>query len=189
MNKLLAALGGFIALGLLMWFGLTRIVDNAIDKHDAKQKVAQHDSIEAVLAPKSDSLRTVFVNQKVPYVVYRDRVIREHPTDTVLLNLVNKCDQLILTCEQRQRVDSARISNLQSEVKTLKQIGKEKPNRLSAFIIGGMDFIASQPLVQGGTEIRVVGPLHLTGFLQAARKNNQNDVETRGVVALRFNFH
>lgn len=188
MTKLLVALGAFIILGFAGWFALDRHDKNLIDRAMSVQKVAGHDSTEADLSEQSDSIRTVFVNQKVPYVVYRDRVIQEHPTDTTVRRFVNACQLVISTCEQRHGVDSARISNLQQEVKTLKDSKSQKAARSSAFITGGMDFIASQPLIQAGGEVRVMGPLHLTASLLASRRNNQNDIDTKGILALTFRF-
>lgn len=187
-TKYIVAVGAFILLGFAGVFALDRHDRNLVKSAVAEMKVKSQDSTESALAPQSESLGIQYRERKVPYIVYRDRVIHANPTDTALRNLANKCDQLILTCEERQRVDSARISNLQAEVKTLKSVKAKPPNRFSAFITGGMDFIASQPLVQGGAEVRVVGPLALTGFIQAARRNNQNDIDTRGVVGLKFNF-
>lgn len=188
MTKYLVMVGAFVILGLGLWGVIARHDSNLLEEFKRESAVKQNDSTETVLKPVSDSLRTVYINQKVPYVVYRDRVIHDHPTDTTIVQAFGKCDQLILTCEQRQRIDSARITNLQSEVKTLKALKKEKPNRVSAFITGGMDFIASQPLVQAGGEVRMFGPLGVTAFIEAARRNNQNDIDTRGVVALKFSF-
>lgn len=189
MRKTLIAFGVFVLACVVLWllweYGIKAGIRESVR---AEIAVAGHDSTEAALKPVSDSLRVQYIEQKVPYVVYRDRIIQANPKDTVIRNLANKCDQLILTCEERQRVDSARISNLQAEVKTLKELKKKPEARVSAFITGGMDFIASQPLIQAGGEVRFIGPLHLTGFVQAARLNNENEVQTRGVIALRFNF-
>lgn len=187
-NKLLGYFVGFVLGGLLLWGAIALHDRKLLESFKAEQKTAQHDSTEAALAPVSDSLGRRVDSIKVPYIVYRDRVIHDHPNDTTILQAFGKCDQLILTCEERQRVDSARISNLQSEVKTLKGMKKQTAPRLSAFITGGMDFIASQPLIQAGGEARVIGPVSVTAFIQAARKNNENDIETRGVVGVRFTF-
>ncbi len=187
MTKYAIMLGAFVLLGLGLWRVIAVHDDNLLESFKRESKVKANDSTESALAPKSDSLRTVFVNQKVPYIVYRDRLIHDNPRDTAIRQLANKCDQLILTCEERQRVDSARISNLQSEVKTLKGLKKAKEPRISAFITGGMDFIATQPLIQSGAEVRMFGPVNLTAFVQASG-DKVKDVDVKGVVAIRFNF-
>ena len=188
MRKGLIAFGVFVV-ACLMLLGAWQYVKKGIrDSIKAEIKVAGFDSTEKALAPRSDSIGRVIEKQMVPYVVYRDRIVKEYATDTVIQGFVNSCQQLVVSCTERQLIDSARISNLQGEVKALKQVSKKPPPRISAFIIGGMDFIASQPIVQTGGEVRVVGPVSLTAFVEASRRNNQNDVDTKGVVALKFSF-
>lgn len=187
--KVLTAIGAFIVGGFVLLFLISRHDKKLVEEFKAAQKVHVADSIETNLAPQSDSLRTVFVNQKVPYIVYRDRVIQEHPTDTVIKTLAGKCDQLIITCEQRQRVDSVRIANLQGEVKTLKAIKEKKPPRASGFVLGGYDWYNAQPLAQVGGDFRIVGPLSVTGFVEGSRSiESGSKLETRGVVGARFTF-
>ncbi len=189
MRKAAIAAGVFILAGVVLWLAWEYVIKRGIrNELRSELAVAGHDSTEAALKPVSDSLRVQYIEQKVPYVVYRDRVIEKYPKDTAIQNLVRSCNQLIVTCEERHTVDSARISNLRAEVKALKESPKAKQPRISAFITGGMDFIASQPLVQVGAETRFIGPVSITAMVQAARKNNENDVETRGIVGVTFHF-
>lgn len=192
----LYTLGGGILVSLLIFivggFAVTLLKDRydqgVIERHEREQKVHTFDSLDTDLGKKSDSLGAQLREVKVPYIVYRDRVIHDNPADTALRNLAGRCDQLILTCEARHSIDSARIANLKSEVDTLKRMTKSKPPRISAFALGGYDWYNQQQIVQLGGDVRIAGPLSVTGYLEAARGAEPERVRTRGVVAAKFTF-
>lgn len=189
---ILTGVAGLIIAFVVAGIVLTRIVSNhdkaIIEAAVAKQKVHENDSTESVLAPRSDSIRTVYVDRWHTYTQVRDSIIRLRPNDSAVKVLAGRCDQLIVTCEERHAVDSTRIANLQGEVKTLKGMKAAKPSRASAFIIGGYDWYNKQPLAQVGGDYRLIGNFSATAFLETARGDAPDRLKTRGVLAAKFTF-
>lgn len=182
------AIIAFIVAGFLLVFVIDRHDKSIIEQVLAKQEVAANDSVERQLSPQSTALGIQYRELKVPYVVYRDRVIHDNPTDTALKTLAGRCDQLIVTCEQRHVIDSQRIANQADEISTLKKMKAQKPSRASAFLSAGYDWYNGKPLGQIGGDLRVAGPMSITGWLDASRGTKEEKIATRGVVALKFTF-
>lgn len=181
-----AALLSFFIAGWIIVFLVGRHDKRIVEEAKSAAKIAVFDSTGSALAHQSDSVRVVYVDRYHTYTTVRDSIIKARPSDSGVASIVQRCDQVIVSCAERAAVDSQRIANAQAEIKQLKAMKAVKPPRFSAYALAGMDVLRTEPIVQVGTDTRIVGPLSLAAFVEGAK--NKTDVQTRAVVALKFSF-
>lgn len=180
------ALLSFFVAGWIVVFLIGRHDKRVIEEATSAAKIAVFDSTGSALAHQSDSVRVVYVDRYHTYTTVRDSIIKARPADSGVASIVQSCDQVIVSCAERAAVDSQRISNAQAEIKQLKAMKAVKPPRFSAYASLGMDVLQTAPVVQVGAETRIIGPLGVVGFVEGAK--DKTDVQTRAVLALKFQF-
>lgn len=203
MRKLGLALGGvglftiaFLILGGAAVFLKGRYDKQIIEDHDANRVVVTRDTAITALVDRQQARDVGYVRSVGTYRDVRDRTLRDNPDNQPARDIAVVADVVIDSADALRAVNDTLRDSLVTQVAAVKKLKKQIPPRISAYIMGGMDFISTQPIVQGGGEARIVGPLSVVGYVEAARATKApNDtvrirdrIEARGVVALKFTF-
>ena len=170
---------GFFAFTFLYARWKNRIIQEAKAKEHVEQldtnRPAQFDSLR-----KAD---TIYLGSVQTYRGTRDRAIATNPSNPVIP--ARSCDQIILTCDQRQAASKAIIDSQQVEIDELKRLKKFALPRFSISAMGGYDVLAKTPVVQAQTEMHIAGALSAIAQLEAYRDST---VKLRGIVGGKITF-
>jgi hypothetical protein len=170
------ALGGFLA----------RHDANVRKDALAQQHVEKLDYWIAQLAGRKAVADTVYLGTVRTYRETRDAAIAANPTNKPLADLAGRCDQVILSCEQRVAIADTLADSMRAEVRTLKAMRKVSLPRLSLYGEGLYDFLNQGPVARAGADFRLFGGVSLTGAIEAVQKDQKTD--TRAMIGARFTF-
>jgi hypothetical protein len=187
--KVLYGALAFLAAGLLalaVWeFGVKGSIEQSVR---AEMQARANDVAVAQAESAVVRIDTVYRERVREYPVFRDRIVAANPDNAPLQEFAKRCDQLVLTCEDRVAAGDRFADSLRKQVKDLKTQKRAPDPRFSAFLLGGYDYLRGKPLAQAGGDARIAGPLSLTAYVEAAKGDSLERVRTRGVVALKFTF-
>lgn len=166
--------------------------DKIIKEARANQQI---DSLDVARGGQRDTLRlkdSTVVHDITRYHDVRTQVLESHPGDTSVQNLVQKCDQIIVSCADQRKASAALIHSDSVEIAKLKAMKKFNAPRFSVSALAGYDVLAKQPVVQLCPEFRMFGALSLVACGEAERRDptpsDASRVETRAIVAGKITF-
>ncbi len=182
MKKLGVQVAAFLAIGLMLWGVFAWRDRSMLKKMRDEMAVARRDTVIVTL---TDTLRQRDSVYLAGRTVYRDAVRNPGSTRD---DIIRTCNQVVLSCDSVRATNGALRDSLTAQVAALRAMKARKPPRLSAFALGGYDWLNGRPLAQLGGEARIVGALSLVGYIEAAQGPADEKLQTRGVVAAKFTF-
>lgn len=187
MRKLFIQLGAFILAGLLLW-GVFAWRDRQLVKTiRAEMGIMKRDTVIAQLDDRRVQRDAAYSGSVRTYTDVRDRTLGANPTNRPAAEIAKAGDAVVTSANQLRAVNDTLRDSLKTQVKEVKKLKAITPPRFSAFALAGYDWLNAQPLGQVGGDIRIAGPLSITGYLEAS-KGQTEKIDARGVVAAKFTF-
>lgn len=168
-----------------------RIEQGAVDK----KEVSALDSARGV---QGDTLRARDIVRYHDVTRYHDvaeSIIRDNPTNIPAREIKTVADRAISSDSARRAADSVVRATQAYEIARLQAMKSMRPPRISLYGAGGYDFIQKEPTSKLGTEIRILEPLYINGYLEARTRMERDSLGARnpqvrfsGVVEARIVF-
>ncbi len=182
MKKIGIQLAAFLVAGLVLVGVISWRDRSMLKKMRDEMAIARRDTVIVTL---TDTLRQRDSVYLAGRTVYRETVRNPGSTRD---DIIRSCNQVVLACDSVRSTNTALRDSLTAQVDALRAMRERKPPRLSAFALGGYDWLNGRPLAQAGVEARIVGALSVTAYVEAAQGPADEKLQTRGVVAAKFSF-
>jgi hypothetical protein len=179
--KIVYGFAAFILLGLLGWFGLAAH-DRGLEKRlRAELGIAKRDSAIATLDSSRIVRDTVYLRGRTVF-----REVAANPTSTKA-DVVMACTEALRRCDVVRATNDSLRDSLTAQVSALRKLKAKKPPRLSLYGSALYDFVNGGALGRAGVDLRLLGPLSVTGEIEAAPQSDYS-FKSRAVAGLRFTF-
>jgi hypothetical protein len=179
--KILYGFAAFVAVVLFGWLGLKIHDRNLLNDASAKATIAKLDTAIARFDSARKVRDTVYLHDRTEF-----RTIVANPASTKA-EVVKACNQLILSCDVLRATNDSLVDSLKAQRKTLKSMKERQPPRLSFNASALYDFVNGGALGRAGVDLRLLGPLSVTGEIEAAPQSDYS-FKSRAVAGLRFTF-
>jgi hypothetical protein len=179
--KILYGFAAFVAVGLLGWLGLG-LHDRALEKRlRAELGIAKRDSAIATLDSSRIVRDTVYLRGRTVF-----REVAANPASTKP-QIIKACTEALNACDRVRATNDTLRDSLNAQIKALRKLKAMKPPRLSLYGSALYDFVNGGALGRAGVDLRLLGPLSVTGEIEAAPQTDYS-FKSRAVAGLRFTF-
>jgi hypothetical protein len=179
--KILYRFAAFIAVGLLGWLGLV-VHDRALEKRLRDElAIAKRDTVIRIMGDSLRARDTVYLRGRTVF-----REVAANPASTKA-DVVMACTEALRRCDVVRATNDSLRDSLTAQVSALRKLKAKKPPRLSLYGSALYDFVNGGALGRAGVDLRLLGPLSVTGEIEAAPQSDYS-FKSRAVAGLRFTF-